>query len=98
MACRVKWGDGFSESFDVPLGTKQGGISSPKFFSVYIDDIVNLLRSHGYGCHVINLFIGCILFADDMALLAPSRGALQKMIGIVSKFFARHCLHFNVKK
>ena len=35
MTCRVKWGDAFSNDFPVPLGTKQGGIISPKFFAVY---------------------------------------------------------------
>ena len=32
MKCRVKWGNALSEEFKVPLGTKQGGISSPVFF------------------------------------------------------------------
>ena len=38
MTSRVKWGDSFSDFNDVPLGTKQGGISGPKFFGLYIDD------------------------------------------------------------
>ena len=82
MTCKVKWGDAESDQFEVPLGTKQGGIISPKLFSLYIDDIAAILRRHGVGCHFLKLFVGCILFADDMALLAPSRSALQKMIDI----------------
>ena len=45
-----------------------------------------------------NLFVACILFADDMVLLAPSRSALQQMIDICRDFCERYCLSFNVKK
>ena len=98
MSCRVKWGEALSEEFNVPLGTKQGGISSPKFFSVYIDDIVKILRNSGVGCHLIDTFVGCLLFADDLALLAPTRSALQNMINLCSAYCDKFCLQFNTKK
>ena len=94
----MKWGNSFSDEFDVPLGTKQGGISSPKFFALYVNDLILLLRKRGLGCHVMNIFIGCILFADDLALLAPSRRALQVMIDIVADYLKEFCLDLNVKK
>ena len=98
MSCKVKWGMAYSEEFNVPLGTKQGGISSPGYFSIYINDMVDLLRKSGVGCHLINIFIGCILFADDLALLSPSRSALQQMIDICRTYCQRYCLQFNAKK
>ena len=87
-----------SDTFTIPLGIKQGGISSPKFFSVYVDDLIILLRKSGFGCYLIRMFVGCILFADDMALIAPSRTALQKMVDICVAFCKTHCLRFNSKK
>ena len=98
LSARVKWGDGMSDSFQVPLGIKQGGITSPKFFAIYVDDLISLLRRSGYGCYIIRMFVGCILFADDMALIAPSRSALQKMIDICCAFCSSYCLRFNSKK
>ena len=98
MTCRVKWGDTLSDEFAVPLGTKQGGIISPKLFSLYVDDLIPILKRQGVGCHFLNLFVACILFADDMVLLAPSRSALQQMIDICRDFCERYCLSFNVKK
>ena len=98
MSCKVKWGDAFSKEFPVPLGTKQGGISSPKFFSLYIDGLIDVLRRSGLGCHLIHKFVGAILFADDLALFAPSRSALQKMITICRKFCETLCLDFNSSK
>ena len=98
MICRVKWGNKFSEFFNIPLGTKQGGISSPGYFSLYLNDLVSELRRSGVGCHLIRLFLGCVLFADDLALMAPTRAALQKMVNICSSFMARNCLLFNTSK
>ena len=98
MHCRVKWGSSYSALFDVPLGTKQGGISSPGFFSLYINEIITILRKRGLGCHLISEFVGSILFADDLTLLAPTRAALQQMIDIVSDFLEENCLQLNVKK
>ena len=98
MICRVKWSNEYSENFSVPLGTKQGGVMSPRFFAVYIDDMIILLRKCGVGCYLIDLFIGCILFADDLALLAPSRTALQKLITICESYCSKFCLTFNAKK
>ena len=98
MSCKVKWGDALSEEFNVPLGTKQGGICSPGFFSIYIDDMIKILRKNGIGCHLIKMFVGCILFADDLALLAPSRSALQKMIDLCTEYCSKYCLEFNSKK
>ena len=52
----------------------------------------------GIGCHVIEIFIACLLFADDMSIIAPTREALQKMIDVCAKYCSRYCLKFNVAK
>ena len=79
-SCTVKWNTNYSKSFNVPTGTKQGGILSPDLFSLYVDDLIHLLVDSGFWCHIINLVIACIFFADDLVLLSPSRYGLQKLI------------------
>ena len=44
------------------------------------------------------MFVACKLFADDMALMAPSLSALQKMIDFCTKYSDKFCLDFNAKK
>ena len=51
----------FSEEFQSEKGVKQGGVLSPSFFAIYIDDLIKLNWMSYYE-----------LFADDMALLSPS--------------------------
>ena len=80
MVSSVKWGSAMSHSFPVPLGIKQGGINSPDFFSCYIDPLIKHIRNLNKGCHIDNLCLAILLFADDICLMAPTRSALQKMI------------------
>ena len=44
------------------------------------------------------LFIACLLFADDMLLIAPTREALQQLINVCAAYCSRFCLRFNVAK
>ena len=32
----------------------------------HVDDLIKKLRSSGYGLHIRSLFVGCILYADDI--------------------------------
>ena len=98
MKYDVKWANSRSCSFQVLCGTKQGGILSPDFFSIYINDLIILLKREGIGCHIMNYFIACLLFADDVALLAPTRDSLQRLIGICARYCRNFCLKFNVGK
>jgi len=98
MSCKCKWGDEFSDYFDVSSGTKQGGVLSPDFFALYIDELIQILKAAKVGCHILNVFISCILFADDLTLLAPTRSSMQRMIQICSEFCSKNCLTMNTAK
>ena len=82
MEAEVKWNNARSQSFRVISGTKQGGVISPHFYGVYVNDLIKILRRAGLGCHLIHLFVACIMYADDIALLAPLRSVMQSMIDI----------------
>ena len=71
---------------------------SPMFFSLYIDDMVKMLRKLGVGFHILNTFVALIYIVDDMALLAPSRKALQMMIDLCYNYCSTFCLSFNAQK
>ena len=46
--------------FPVVSGVRRGGVLSARFWAVYMD-LIAILRNCGYGCHVIDLFVACIL-------------------------------------
>ena len=98
MFLEVKWSSERSPSFPVPLGIKQGGINSLDFFACYFNGVTQLLRQLKLGCHVGNLFLGSLFFADDIVLLAPTRSALQQMINCCQGYCRQYGLAFNAKK
>ena len=98
MSCCVKWETEISRTFPVPLGIKQGGINSPDFFACHFDGLTKMLREGSVGCHIRELFLAVILFADDICLIAPTRTALNKMIAVCSSYCKEFGLSFNPVK
>lgn len=48
---------------------RQGSVLSPSLFHKHF---IVQLRQHDVNCHINLLFIGCLLYVDDMLLLGPS--------------------------
>ena len=94
----VKWNGIFSRTFDVTTGVRQGGILSPQLFTIYVDDLLIALRKSGVGCHIIDKFIAAIMYADDLALLAPTRSSLQKLLNICYDYGIEWCISYNPTK
>ena len=95
---RVKWSGSLSDKFNVSNGVKQGGILSPILFAVYMDVLLCRLKNSGFGCNVGNKWVGSLAYADDIALLCPSKFGMQKMLDIVMSFAKEYCMSFNGKK
>ena len=75
---------------------KMPGVSGkPGFLVVYLDPLFSLLRSDGVGCHVAGVFMGAVGYADDLILMAPSRGAAQKMLSRCESFATDHNIQFS---
>lgn len=98
LSCSVLWNNALGDVFSVNCGVRQGGVLSPILFSVYVDDLISLLRDSGYGMYIDKLFAGCILYADDILLLSSSCHGLQSMLHICNEFGKRWDIRFNPAK
>ena len=85
--CSVMWQNSRSADFIISNGVRQGAIASPTFFNLYINEIFSVLEDSNLGCWIGDLYYGALGYADDLALLAPSRGTLQKMVSLCESFF-----------
>ena len=72
LSCRVKWDNSFSVWFSITAGVRQGGILSPDFYCLYVEDLIEILKAKKVGCHILTVFLAALIYADDMAILAPS--------------------------
>jgi len=68
---------------------------SPYLFAIYVDDLISRLRRSGYGLYIGRLFIGCLLYADDIVLLSPSCFGLRKLANICNDFGNQWDIKFN---
>jgi len=76
----VKWAGCYSRCISVRNGIRQGGILSLLLFNIYTDSVIYALRVSDLGCHLGDVYVGCIAYADDIILLLPSLINLQKIL------------------
>ena len=95
---KVRFNSVLSNTFGVSNGVKQGGILSPTLFTCYIDGMLSELQHSKLGCHVGYTYTGCVSYADDLVILAPSLTALKGMIHICENYASKHYIQFNGKK
>ena len=94
----TKWRAQISHPFRVSNGIKQGGVLSPVLFCVYFDELLDRLKSSGYGCYIGKTYSGALAYADDIVLLAPTRLSIEKMLKICALYAKEYDVLFNPEK
>ena len=79
-------------------GVRQGGVLSPDFYGIYVDELIDILKKAGFGCHVRGIFAATLFYADDMAVLAPSVKGLQSILHLCSDYCREWDIMLNPKK
>ncbi|XP_022818122.1 uncharacterized protein LOC111350703 [Spodoptera litura] len=95
---RVRWAGAHSDVYGLECGVRQGGISSPHLFNLYMNRLIGELSNTGIGCSIDGVSINNISYADDMVLLSPSIAALRKLMCICQSYAEAHGLRYNANK
>lgn len=95
---QVRWDKSLSDTYKLSCGVRQGGLTSPVLFNLYVNDLIEELSSTRVGCRIGGVSLNNISYADDMVLLSPSVNGLRKLITICEKYAAEHQLTYNVAK
>ena len=95
QTCNVRWGSVYSHVFTVRNGVRQGAVSSPILFCIYINKMISKLRHSSLGCQLQGVYLGIWVYADDIILLSPSRSALQSMTTICENYAQSSKLKFS---
>ncbi|CAF4843326.1 unnamed protein product [Pieris macdunnoughi] len=94
----VKWMGALSKPYTMQCGVRQGGLSSPSLFNLYINALIETLSSERVGCHVDGVCVNNISYADDMVLLSASVCGVRRLLKLCEVYAASHGLKYNVNK
>lgn len=62
-------------------------IRAPTLFDVFINALLRELKwSTGHGIPLLDTEVKCLLFADDLVFLSPTKEGLQKQLDLVHRF------------
>ena len=95
---QVKWNNVLSKQYSIYNGVKQGGCLSPILFSIYLNDLIDVLRSSNIGCRYGNHYMGVYCYADDIGLLSPTLSGLKEMLKLCEDYALKHKIIFNASK
>jgi hypothetical protein len=95
---RVRLGGVVSESVAFKRGIRQGCPLSPLLFNAFIDQIAAKVRPYGVVSSDGVKKVGCLMFADDVVLMASSFEDLRLQVNIVDAFCHRTNMSLNVAK
>ena len=72
---------------------------SPTLFNIYINELAKSLKESNIpGLTLSTMEVKCLLFADDLILLTPSKEALQKQLDHLQKFCWTWALTIKLEK
>ncbi|XP_060810226.1 uncharacterized protein LOC132904315 [Amyelois transitella] len=94
----VRWGGALSQPYRLECGVRQGGLSSPTLFNLYVNELIEELSSASVGCCIDGVCVNNISYADDMALLSASACGLRTLLKKCELYALSHGLLYNVKK
>ena len=84
--------------FSTDCGVKQGDSISPTLFGIYMNDLVKDLKDSNSGVKIDGIHVPCLLYADDIALIAESEKDLQKMIHVLHNWCRKWRMRVNTNK
>lgn len=84
--------------YGLKCGVRQGGLSSPILFNLYVNDLIGRLSSTHVGCHIGEICFNNISYADDMVLLGPSVDSIKDLLRLCEGYALQHGLKYNVNK
>ena len=93
---RVRYGGETSNTLNSFLGVRQGETLPPLLFSMYVNDMREMLHESGSGGITVDDLKPCLLFyADDSVLIAESKLYLQNSLDSVHDYCQRWkiCVH-----
>ena len=95
---QIRWAGEMSSLFNISKGMRQGSILSPRLFSVFINDLLLLLKSKDHGIRLYDFKLNVIAYADDINLFCTTTTGLQHLINTCDTYAKNWRIKFNPTK
>ena len=76
---QVEGNDMLCNSYSISNGVNQGGCLSPTLLSIYLNDLIDVLRSSNIDGRYGNHYMGVYSYTYDIGLLSPTLSGLKEM-------------------
>ena len=93
---QVKWNYVLSNQYILSNGVKQGGCLLPTLFSIYLNYLIDVLRSSNIDCRYGNLYIGVYCYANGKCLQLCLD--LKEMFKLCDDYALKHKIIINASK
>ena len=94
----IDWMKTVSAPVACSAGVRQGSVLSPVLFSLFVDSVLERLKSSGLGCIVNFECHNSFMYADDLILLSNSVTDMQAMFNLCAELFHNLDLPINLEK
>jgi hypothetical protein len=80
--CCVRLDGHTTDWFSVNAGLKQGCVLSTVMFNIFINNLIDDIKSLNIGIDIDGENIAILLYADDVVLMAENTEDIQKLINV----------------
>jgi hypothetical protein len=99
LQAQIKTKDGLTRKIKIKDSIRQGGVLSVLQYATVMDEIAKQMMKENIGIEVNGQEkVGCLLWMDDVVLLAKSEKELQKMLDITKRVADEYHIVFGKEK
>ena len=94
----INWNNHFSAFYSLAAGVRQVGVLSPFLLAVFIDGIVDKVKSTNVRCYISTTCYCIFLYADGILLIAPSMSGFQILLNACEEELSAIGMFINQRK
>jgi hypothetical protein len=94
----VRINDKYTDWFDTESGVRQGDTLSPTLFVLFINNLVDEIKSLNIGIDIGNTKICILLYADDIVLITETEEELQTLLNCINNWCYKWRITINGNK